>query len=362
MISLSINGQTHAVDVEEDTPLLWVLRDTIGLTGTKYGCGIAQCGACTVHVDGVAMRSCSIPAAALAGKQITTIEAIADQRQAQRRAAGLARQRRAAMRLLPERHDHGGDGAAQAEAQADRRRHRCSDHQYLPLRHLSADPRGHSCRCQRVTEAAMTYMPRINRRSFVVGAAAAGGGLALGLRLPFGPKPLAPPTAARGQCLGGDPSGRQRGDPRRPLRDGPGHAHGPRPARFRRARMRLVESRRPNSRRPGRTSPASACGAISRPAAARASASRTNMSARAAPPPAQMLIQAAANAWSVPASECSAANSVITHKPDRPHHDLRQGRRRRRQDRAAQGHQAQGPSRTGRSPARASSASTPTTS
>jgi isoquinoline 1-oxidoreductase subunit alpha len=77
MISLSINGQTHAVDVEEDTPLLWVLRDTVGLTGTKYGCGIAQCGACTVHVDGVAMRSCSIPAAALAGKQITTIEAIA---------------------------------------------------------------------------------------------------------------------------------------------------------------------------------------------------------------------------------------------------------------------------------------------
>jgi isoquinoline 1-oxidoreductase alpha subunit len=77
MISLSINGQSHNVDVEDDTPLLWVLRDTIGMTGTKYGCGIAQCGACTVHVDGVAMRSCSIPVSTVAGKQITTIEAIA---------------------------------------------------------------------------------------------------------------------------------------------------------------------------------------------------------------------------------------------------------------------------------------------
>ena len=77
MISLSINGQSHNADVEDSTPLLWVLRDTIGMTGTKYGCGIAQCGACTVHVDGVAMRSCSVPVSAVAGKQITTIEGIA---------------------------------------------------------------------------------------------------------------------------------------------------------------------------------------------------------------------------------------------------------------------------------------------
>jgi isoquinoline 1-oxidoreductase subunit alpha len=77
MISLSINGQSHNVDVEDDTPLLWVLRDTIGMTGTKYGCGIAQCGACTVHVDGVAVRSCSVPISLVAGNQITTIEAIA---------------------------------------------------------------------------------------------------------------------------------------------------------------------------------------------------------------------------------------------------------------------------------------------
>ena len=76
MIALSINGKTHNVDIEGDTPLLWVLRDTIGLTGTKYGCGIAQCGACTVHIDGMATRSCQVPVGALAGKKVTTVEAL----------------------------------------------------------------------------------------------------------------------------------------------------------------------------------------------------------------------------------------------------------------------------------------------
>ena len=77
MARLSVNGQSHDVDVEPDTPLLWALRDTIGLTGTKYGCGIAQCGACTVHVDGAAVRSCSVPVSFAEGKQITTIEGLA---------------------------------------------------------------------------------------------------------------------------------------------------------------------------------------------------------------------------------------------------------------------------------------------
>jgi isoquinoline 1-oxidoreductase subunit alpha len=77
MASLSINGQTHNVEVEPDTPLLWVLRDSLGLTGTKFGCGIAQCGACTVHINGVATRSCSLPVSAAEGKQITTIEGLA---------------------------------------------------------------------------------------------------------------------------------------------------------------------------------------------------------------------------------------------------------------------------------------------
>jgi isoquinoline 1-oxidoreductase alpha subunit len=77
MPTLIVNGVSHNVDVEPDTPLLWVLRDTLGLTGTKYGCGIAQCGACTVHVDGVAVRSCGVAYGDVAGKQITTIEGLA---------------------------------------------------------------------------------------------------------------------------------------------------------------------------------------------------------------------------------------------------------------------------------------------
>src|SRR6188768_1674297 len=77
MIRLSINGRTHDVDVDPTTPLLWVIREQVGLTGTKYGCGIAQCGACTVHMDGAAMRSCAIPVSAAVGKRITTIEGLA---------------------------------------------------------------------------------------------------------------------------------------------------------------------------------------------------------------------------------------------------------------------------------------------
>jgi isoquinoline 1-oxidoreductase alpha subunit len=77
MTTITVNGKTHEVNVEPDTPLLWVLREQVGLTGTKFGCGIAACGACTVHIDGQAVRSCSMPLASVAGKQITTIEGLA---------------------------------------------------------------------------------------------------------------------------------------------------------------------------------------------------------------------------------------------------------------------------------------------
>lgn len=77
MTDLKINGKSHALDVDPATPLLWAIREQAGLTGTKYGCGIAQCGACTVHIDGVATRSCAVPVSAVAGKAITTIEGLA---------------------------------------------------------------------------------------------------------------------------------------------------------------------------------------------------------------------------------------------------------------------------------------------
>jgi isoquinoline 1-oxidoreductase alpha subunit len=76
-ISFTVNGQPQTLDLDPDTPLLWALRDTLGLTGTKFGCGIAACGACTVHVDGKAMRSCSLPVVAVQGASVTTIEGLA---------------------------------------------------------------------------------------------------------------------------------------------------------------------------------------------------------------------------------------------------------------------------------------------
>jgi len=75
-INIKVNGVPHSVDVDDDTPLLWVLRDVLGMTGTKFGCGVALCGACTVHLDGKPVRSCVTPIAAAAGKRVTTIEAI----------------------------------------------------------------------------------------------------------------------------------------------------------------------------------------------------------------------------------------------------------------------------------------------
>ena len=78
--TLNINGRARKITTEEDTPLLWALRDNLGLTGTKYGCGIAQCGACTVHVDGAAMKSCVTPVGTCVGKKITTIEGLSKNR------------------------------------------------------------------------------------------------------------------------------------------------------------------------------------------------------------------------------------------------------------------------------------------
>jgi len=78
MVQFTLNGKPVSADVEPDTPLLWVIRDTLGLTGTKFGCGVSSCGACTVHVDGVATRTCTLPIEDVAGQSVTTIEGLAD--------------------------------------------------------------------------------------------------------------------------------------------------------------------------------------------------------------------------------------------------------------------------------------------
>ena len=90
MISFKVNGRPYQLDIEPETPLLWVIRDEIGLTGTKFGCGIAQCGACTVHINGQAMRSCSVPIGRLEGASITTIEGLSTDSKHPVQAAWLA--------------------------------------------------------------------------------------------------------------------------------------------------------------------------------------------------------------------------------------------------------------------------------
>lgn len=91
MVSLKVNGTTHTVDVDDDTPLLWAIRDNIGLTGTKFGCGVAQCGACTVFIDGQPLRSCVTPVSAVDGREITTIEGLAGKEADAVQAAWIAR-------------------------------------------------------------------------------------------------------------------------------------------------------------------------------------------------------------------------------------------------------------------------------
>lgn len=91
-ITLTVNGKAHAVDVDPQTPLLWVLRDTLGLTGTKYGCGIAQCGACTVHIDGEATRACVTAVEDVQGRKVTTIEGLSSDRSHPAQVAWIAEQ------------------------------------------------------------------------------------------------------------------------------------------------------------------------------------------------------------------------------------------------------------------------------
>ena len=141
MTTLKINGKSVDVKAEPDTPLLWVLRGELHLTGTKFGCGMALCGACTVHLDGEPVRSCVTPIAGLDGKAITTIEGLAGA-EAERAARGLDRDRRGAVRLLPERPADERLRAAEEDAAAQRCRHRRGDgRQPVPLRHLPAHSR-----------------------------------------------------------------------------------------------------------------------------------------------------------------------------------------------------------------------------
>ena len=141
--SFVLNGKPTTLDADPNMPLLWAIREVAGLTGTKFGCGMALCGACTVHLDGKAIRSCVTPLSTVAGRKVTTIEGLAE-RAGQGGAGGLGQAAGAPVRLLPIGTDHVRDGAAGEECRADRRRHRQRhERQHLPLRHLFPHSRRH---------------------------------------------------------------------------------------------------------------------------------------------------------------------------------------------------------------------------
>ena len=190
MVTLQINGQSHTIDAPDDMPLLWALRDIVGLTGTKFGCGIAQCGACTVHLDGKAVRSCLLPVGSIGNRAITTIEAIGE-------TPNGAKIQKAWLDIEVVQCGYCQSGQimsatalAQSHPQSGRFRHRCGHGgQYLPLRHLCAHPPGDQERRQdRLSEALCPVLPirpnaDLSRRNFLKVGTAAGGGLMLGFHV-----------------------------------------------------------------------------------------------------------------------------------------------------------------------------------
>ncbi len=188
-MDLTINERTVQVSATDDTALLWVLRDLLGMTGTKFGCGMALCGACTVHVDGKPVRACVLPVSAVVGKKITTIEGRGQHRHGPRRAGGLEGAERAPMRLLPGWADHVGRGAVGGKTGAERRRHRCCDvRKYLPLWDLYTHPCSHQAGCRTDGEKLMSAVLQqpapsgLSRREFITKLTAAGGLVVIGCK------------------------------------------------------------------------------------------------------------------------------------------------------------------------------------
>ncbi len=335
-MQLSVNGKSVSVNAEADTPLLWVIRDELGMTGTKFGCGMALCGACTVHLDGKPVRSCSTPLSAAAGKKITTIEAIGATTRGQTRAAGLAAARRAAVRLLPVGPDHERGRAAARQTEPDRRRHRRRDGgQHLPLRHLPAHPRGHPQRCRHEGSLNMSATQEsFAAVTFLKTGAAAGGGLMIGVVLPGCATPRRNARRDRdAQCLGAHRQRQQRHHPVRPLRNGPGRVTAMPMLVAEELEVDCARSRS-RSRLPVRRT-STRCSAARSPAARPRCAMAGTSCASPARRRASMLVKRGRSKWSVDAAAARRQNGVVTAR--RQEGELRRAGRGRVQADAAQG-------------------------
>ena len=316
MTTLNINGTPREVDVPDDMPLLWVIRDVLQMTGTKFGCGIGACGACTVHLDGQAIRSCVTPVMAAGGGKITTIEAVGDTPAGRKVQDAWLAPRRGAVRLLPVGPDHVGGGAPRRQPASHRRRHRQRHGgQHLPLRHLLPHPRRHQAGRpardrHREGGREMTW----SRREFLVAGAAAGGGLLH----------LLPARRPRHWPRGGDIRA-QRMDTRRPRRrrharhvpggDGPGHlhldAHAPRRGTRRRAGPGYPRGARHPTTRCTPT-PHSASRQLAGP---RRCASCGCRCARPAPPPAQCSSRPPRGSGASDPASCRTERGIVYHDP-----------------------------------------------
>ena len=184
-VAFTINGKPASVEADGDTPLLWIVREHLKLIGTKFGCGAGLCGACTVHVDGKAVRSCQTQVSDVANKKVTTIEGLSPGFEPSA-AKGLGRDAGAAMRLLPVRPDHAGRRIAGEKSEANPRADRLPHgRQYLPLRYLRVDHRRHSER-RLEREGIMlqdTNTLALSRRSFLVSTGAFSVAVAFGSAL-----------------------------------------------------------------------------------------------------------------------------------------------------------------------------------